>query len=318
MHRRQLRPLIRAAALTAGAALLAACGAGTTGSDGKRYELPGDRVFPEGVAVDKSNGDFFVGSSEDGTVFRGNVASDDVQVFLPGGSDGRTGATGLKIDPQGRLWIAGRYTGSVFVHDAATGKLVSVLRTPPAQRTLMNDLTFTRDAAYVTDSYRPVLWRAARTDRSVGQLEPWLDLRQTPIPTDADFNLNGVSASDDGRYLLTVHFASGRLFRIDTSTKQVVEVDLGGRTLRTGDGLLLDGTLLLAVLEQPGEVVPVRLTDDLTRGTVGEPFGKDDLHLPTTLAEHEGKVLVVNSQLDRTDSPELPFTITALPLPDTP
>lgn len=308
---------IRAAALVAVAVLLTACGgAGTTVSEAKRYELPGDRVFPEGVAVNKANGDFFVSSSEDGTVFRGNVGRDGVEVFLPGGRDGRTGATGLKVDPQGRLWIAGRYTGAVFVHDARSGDLLGVLRTPPARRTLMNDITFAGDAAFVTDSFRPVLWRAARTDRSVGELEPWLDLRSTPIPTDADFNLNGISASDDGRYLLTVHFASGRLFRIDTRSKKVLEVDLGGQTLRTGDGLLLDGTTLLAVREQPGAVFPVRLSDDLSRGTVGEPFGQDDLDLPTTLAEHRGEILVVNSQFDRTDSPELPFTVTRLPLPD--
>lgn len=311
-----LRRPIRAAVLVVAAALLTACGgAGSTGSGAKRIELPGDRVFPEGVAVNKANGDFFVGSSEDGTVFRGNVERDDVEVFLPGGRDGRTGATGLKVDPRGRLWIAGRYTGAVFVHDARSGDLLSVLRTPPAQRTLINDITFAGDAAFVTDSFRPVLWRA-RTDGSVGELEPWLDLRRTPIPADADFNLNGISASDDGRYLLTVHFASGRLFRIDTRSKEVLEVDLGGQTLQTGDGLLLDGTTLLAVREQPGAVFPVRLSDDLSRGTVGEPFGQDELDLPTTLAEHRGEILVVNSQFDRGDSPDLPFTVTRLPLPE--
>lgn len=309
---------LRTAALAVVVAVLVACGgtgdrSGT--GDARRYELPGDRVFPEGVAVDKTNGDFFVSSSEDGTVFRGNVERDEVEVFLPPGRDGRSGATGLKVDPQGRLYVAGRYTGAVFVHDALTGELLDVLRTPAAERTLMNDMTFTSDAVFVTDSFRPVLWRAARTASSVGELEPWLDLRQTPIPTDADFNLNGISASDDGRYLLTVHFATGRLFRIDTRNKEVLEVDLSGDDLRTGDGLLLDGSTLLVVREDPGAVFPVRLSDDLSRGEVEEPFGEQDLDLPTTLAEYEGTVLVVNSQFDRADAPELPFTVTALPVP---
>ena len=36
------------------------------------------------------------------------------------------------------------------------------------------------------------------------------DLTGTPIPTDASFNLNGIVASDGGRTLLTIHFATGR------------------------------------------------------------------------------------------------------------
>lgn len=46
----------------------------------------------------------------------------------------------------------------------------------------MNDLTFAGDAAYVTDSFRPVLYRIPRTADEVGDIEPWLDLR-TSSPT---------------------------------------------------------------------------------------------------------------------------------------
>lgn len=38
-----------------------------------RFVLPGDAVFPEGVAYQPSTGDFFVSSTSDGTIFRGNV-----------------------------------------------------------------------------------------------------------------------------------------------------------------------------------------------------------------------------------------------------
>ena len=176
----------------------------------------------------------------------------------------------MKVDDRGWLWLAGRDTGSAFVYDTATGELVRALTTPPAEKTLINDLTFTTDAAFLTASFRPVVWRVARSADSVGGMRPWLDLTGTPVPTDSDFNLNGISASDDGRYLLTVHFDTGRLFRIDVATKEVDEVDLGGDLLKTGDGILLDGTTLL----------------------------------------------VVNSQLDDPDSPQLPFTVADVPLPE--
>lgn len=43
-------------------------GGGTGGSAGSEsFALPGEGVFPEGIGVDKSNGDFYVGSTRDGT-----------------------------------------------------------------------------------------------------------------------------------------------------------------------------------------------------------------------------------------------------------
>lgn len=151
---------------------------GTTGGSAgsESFALPGERVFPEGIGVDKSNGDFYVGSTQDGTIYRGNAdAPGEVEVFLEGGTDGRDAATGVKVDQQGRLFIAGRRTGRAFVYDTASGELIKSFETPPGGDTLINDLTFTEDAAYFTDSFRPTLYRVPLTPESVGDLEPWLD-----------------------------------------------------------------------------------------------------------------------------------------------
>jgi len=123
------QPTLRSRTKVAAVAAVAVI-AGATGCTGSRdatsqtYDLPGETVFPEGIGVDKSTGDFFVGSTSDGTIYRGNVDRDDVDVFLPGGEDGRTAATGVKVDNQGRLWVAGRDTGRAFVYDVATGDVV--------------------------------------------------------------------------------------------------------------------------------------------------------------------------------------------------
>lgn len=290
------------------------------------FALRGERIYPEGIGVDHSNGDFYVSSSRDGSIHRGNVEREDTEVFLPGEQDGRDAATGVKVDDQGRLWVAGRFTGRAFVYDTESGRLIKALTTPATERTLINDLTFTPDAAFFTDSFRPILWRVGRTPDGVGEMEPWLDLRETVVPTDTEFGLNGISASDDGRTLVTVHFDSGRLFRIDVATRQVSEIDLSGVTLPTGDGILLDGRTLLVVREEPGAVFPVRLAEDLASGEVGEPFG-EDFRFPTTLAEYAGRVLVVNSQFDRggfpatggqpaAPAPDLPFTVSSVEVPD--
>src|SRR5437762_3415652 len=78
-----------------------------------RYILPGDMVFPEGIAFQQGTGKFYVSSNQDGTIFRGNIKDEMTSVFLPAGSDGRTTATGLKVDDQDRLFIAGASTGKI-------------------------------------------------------------------------------------------------------------------------------------------------------------------------------------------------------------
>jgi len=60
----------------------------------RTYALPGDQVFPDGVAYDHTSNSFFTGSTNDGTV------------FSAGGTDGRTAAIGMKVDIKTRrLWI---------------------------------------------------------------------------------------------------------------------------------------------------------------------------------------------------------------------
>lgn len=301
-------------------ASLAACG----GDDPEPLTIPGAKVFPEGIAVQKSTGDLFVGSTTDGAIYRGNVSGGEFKPFLPAGADGRTAVTGMKVDARGRLWVAGRFTEKAFVYDVATKRLLKTFTAPRGEpsfspreeSSIVNDLTLTDDAVYLTDSFRPVVYRIATEGDRIGRMEPWLSLENTPAAYRRGFNLNGISASDDGRYLLTVATDSGRLFRIDTQTKDVEEVDLGGETIKTADGLLLDGRTLLVVREKPGEIVPVRLSPDLRRGEVRPGFGRSELAFPTTLAERDGRVFVVNAQFDRADAPKLPFTVSALPLPD--
>lgn len=281
-----------------------------------RFTLPGEAVYPEGIAYDPLTGDFYVGSTQTGTIYRGNVRDGpgELEVFLPGGADERTSVTGMKVDDQGRLFIAGRNTGRVFVYDTASGELIRSLRTPPSQSTLINDVTVTTEAAYFTDSFRPVIFRVPLTPEGIGEMEAWLDLRETIVPHGTGFNLNGIAATADGCYLLSVHFDTGRLYRIDTRTREVIEVNLDGTRLTAGDGLWLEGTTLYVVRETPASVVTIELSVDFTSGEPTATLTHPSFSLPTTLAKVDDRLLVVNSQLDGTP-PELPFTVSSIPLP---
>jgi sugar lactone lactonase YvrE len=288
-------------------------------SGAERYVLPGEQVFPEGVAYQSDTGDFYVGSTTDGTVFRGNVEGGpkEAEVFLEPESDGRTTAIGMEVGEDGRLFIAGGDTGRIFVYDTESTDQIRRLDTSDAGATFLNDVAVTPDGdAYVTDSLRPVLFRVPSTVDGVGEVEPWLNFEETPAEYEEGFNFNGIDATEDGRYLVAVQSNTGELFRIDIESKQVVEINLGGETLTNGDGLLLDGRTVYVVRNEQELIVPVKLSREFTSGKVGEPFTDPSFAFPTTIAKTDGRLLVVNSQFDKQEGEaELPFTVSSVEVP---
>lgn len=322
-QRRRLPTLVLAAALVGGCAdddaspspataPPAAENDGGTGDVGE-IELPGERVFPEGVAVDPATDDIYVGSTDDGSIFRARVDDERADVFLPPGADGRTTVTGLAVDGN-RLLVAGRDTGRIFAYDTDTAELIATFETSTGERTLINDITVAGDAAYVTDSFRPVLWRLDLAADEVAAPQPWIDLADSPIAYGDGFNLNGITSNADGTVLVVVHASTGELFRIDTATSEIASIDLSGETLRGGDGLELEGTTLFAVAG--GELVTIELDDELRTGTVTSRDTLDGQAYPTTLALTDDAYVIVNSQLDMTGGdarPTLPFTVSVLP-----
>ncbi|HSK84278.1 MAG TPA: SMP-30/gluconolactonase/LRE family protein [Rubrobacter sp.] len=288
-------------------------------SGAERYVLPGEQVFPEGVAYRADTGDFYVGSTTDGTVFQGNVegGSKEAEVFLEPESDGRTTAIGMEVDEEGRLFIAGGATGRIFVYDTESGDQIGRLDTPDAEATFLNDVAVTPDGdAYVTDSLRPVLFRVPSTADGVGEAEPWLNFEGTPAEYEEGFNLNGIDATEDGRYLVAVQSNTGELFRIDIESKEVIEIDRGRDTLTNGDGLLLDGRTVYVVRNEEALIVPIKLSGEYNTGEVGESFTDPSFAYPTTIAKTDGRLLVVNSQFDKQEGEaKLPFTVSNIEVP---
>ncbi len=292
---------------------------------GRVFALPPGGGFPEGVAYDEATGDFYVGSTEDGTVYRGNVQTGTVEVFVPG-QPGRV-AVGLALDAGGRLFVAGGGTGAVAVYDTVTGQLLLEAANGLAPNTFLNDVDVSPTGdAYITDSFNPLLFRLPATAIPAGVGTP------APVPTtdalavavdfttagfdlvQAGFNANGIVATADGRYLLLVQTNTGALYRVDAITGETIQVDLGQGSLPGGDGLELDGQTLWVV--RGGQVTRVELSPDYATGTVGESFTDPSFIDPTTLARFDGCLLVVNSQFSQMQGqPQLPFTVSAVPIP---
>jgi len=287
-------------------------------SGAMRYVLPGDQVFPEGVAFQPSTGDFFVSSTTDGTIFRGNLKQGAAQVFLAGGADGRTNATGLKVDDRGRLFVSGGATGFMFVYNVADGTLLANFIT--TQRpTFINDVTVAPNGdAFFTDSQSPLLYRVYTNSSGALAIESWLNFTNTALQYQQGFNLNGIAVTNDGKYLITVQSNTGKLFRIATASKEVEEINLGGQSVTNGDGILLDGRTLYVVRNRDGQIVKLQLAEDYGSGSLVSTTSNPLFAYPTTIAKANDRLLVVNSQFDKRGDnvkPVLPFTVVSVAAP---
>ena len=286
-----------------------------------QFNFPaGATVFPEGIAKDPNSNFFYVGATSDGTVYRGDVRQPNrgLSVFLSGGADGRTTAIGMKVDNRGFLYIAGGATGGIWMYDTRSGKLLSQFN-DNIQDTFINDVVITPSGAYFTDSRAPIIYRVAPNDAGIYTFEYWRDLRGTAITYGDGFNLNGIAANADGSNLVVVQSNTGQLFRIVTATKEVSEIVLAGSDRMTaGDGILLDGQILHVSRNLLNLIVQIRLAPDLSSGQQVGSFTDASFRYTTTIAKSGDRLLVVNSQFDKRGpnlQPELPFTISSVPLP---
>jgi hypothetical protein len=111
---------------------------------------------------------------------------------------------------------------------------------------------------------------------------------------------------------------TGNLYRIDTESREVTQIDLGGEALTGGDGILLDSQTLYVVLGRDGVIVPAELSEDFASSEVGEAFSDPSFERPTPIGKFDDRLLLVNSQFNRRESgesPELPFTVSAIEVP---
>ena len=287
------------------------------------YALPGNQVFPEGIAYDSTSNSFLVGSTNDGSIFNGDLTNGQVSVFSAGGSDNRTAVTGLKVDTKNRrLWVCGAATGLIFAYGADSGTLVRKYETPPAQQTFINDVALAPNGdTYFTDSSRPVLFKISGSDAQPGELESWMDLTNSPIPyVSGQFALNGIVVSEDGDYLVVAHSATRKLFRITVATREIREIDLDTALEGGGDGMLLDGQILYVLVRTQSSdmIVRIEMSADFSRGTIIDNFRDSSFAFPTTIAKVDNRMLVVNSQFNKRGeglTPVLPFTISDIPIP---
>jgi|SRR5581483_2676409 len=262
---------------------------------------------PEGIAIGKGNS-FFVGSIPTGAVYAGDLRTGTGSILVAGAA-GRA-ATGLKYD-RGRLFVSGAGTGKAFVYDARSGALIREYQLAQgSEPTFVNDVVVTRNAAYFTDSNRPVIYRIALGPGG----EPAAAADTVPLTGDYQhvangFNLNGIDASRNARTLLAVQSATGKLFAIDPGSGATRAVDLGGVALTNGDGILLRGERLYVVQNRDNKIAVVKLRDGLSRGTVERYLTDPGFDVPTTIAAKGDRLYAVNARFTTPPSPSTTYTV---------
>lgn len=281
------------------------------------YELPGDQVFPEGIAVGLDGRTFYVSGARSGAIYRGEIGKPRLEVWQQAGVDGRDRALGMAVDDHGRLLVCGWTSGRLYAFDTETGDACGTRRVPAAEAGL-NDVTVHDGYAYVTDSGEPLIWRFEVGD-VLGEPERWLDLGAFGASTKpfTDF-LNGIVATPDGRALIVAAQGAGVLWRVDLATRTAVRITLDEAV--NGDGLAYIGRTLYVCdnTDEPDGSVRYWVTAvDPDSGRLLGRWERPHDDSPTTLAEAEGKLLLVNSQFgaDRLGRARAPFTIGVLEPP---
>ena len=233
-------------------------------------------------------------------------------VLVPA-QEGRA-AIGLKVDGRGRIFVAGGGTGMAFVYDAATGaNLASYTLTPAntdAIPTFINDVVLTADAAWFTDSRKPVLYRVPLpADGSLAAQET-----VTTLPLSGDFllaagvnNLNGIAST--GQLLIVVQSNTGFLFTVDPATGVTRKIDLGTETVVNGDGLLLEGQTLFVVQNRLNQVAVIDLSPDFTAGTVRTRITNPAFDVPTTLTAAGTGLYAVNARFGVAVTPDTTYPV---------
>jgi sugar lactone lactonase YvrE len=258
-----------------------------------RIALP-NGFAPEGIEI-AGGKTFYVGSTRTGAIYSGSLRTGVGRILIPGAGAGTRSATGIEYE-HGKLWVAGAAGGTARVYDVKTHALVREYHLAPASSTFINDVVVTKDAAYFTDSQRPVISRIAiGHDGAPGAL--------THLPLTGDyhhlagqFNLNGIVATADGKHLIAVSTAGRKLYLINPETGIAKTIATGSYTVVNGDGLMLDGQLLYVVQNQSNLIAIFHLSNDLHKAAYITAINDPDLDVPTTIDRVGNRVYAVNAR----------------------
>ncbi len=268
---------------------------------------------PEGIVTGRGH-EFFVGSLASGAIYRGDLRTGAGAVLVSSPADAP--AVGLSYDSRSdHLFVAGGPTGGAYVYDAETGGTAATYEFTD-EPSFVNDVVVTRVAAYFTDSFRPVLYRVplgpggrVPDQSAVEEIALGGDFEFLP----GEFNANGIDASPNGAYLIVVNSTTGLLYSVDPASGLASLIDLGGDTVTSGDGLLLDGRTLYVVRNVLNTIAVVSLDPGAAGGEVVREITDPAFDVPTTVAGFGSALYAVNARFGIGDPANAEYDVVRVP-----
>ena len=123
------------------------------------------------------------------------------------------------------------------------------------------------------------------------------------------FNANGIETTSNGKWLVIVQSATGKLFRVDPQTGVAKLIDLGGAVLTNGDGLRFAGSRLYVMQNRLNQIAVVNLNKDLTSGVVERTITDPAFRVPTTIASFGDSLYAVNARFGTPPGPNVDYDI---------
>lgn len=264
---------------------------------------------PEGIAI--REGTAFVTSMSQGSVYKVDLGTGEVEVLKPGNGQS---SVGILLDDQGRLFVAGGRGGSIEVIDSESGEVLATYKVADAGETFINDLDRLGNAVYATDSFQPVLYKLPLGEE--GALPAQEDVEVLPLDGIAfveGFNSNGITSTPDEEALLVVQMNAGALYRVDPADGKAEKVEVGDVDLTGGDGLLREGNILYVVRNVPNRLVVLELDDSGRTAQLKDELSDPGFDIPTTVARFEDRLYLPNARFMVEDPKNEEFSIIGIP-----
>jgi sugar lactone lactonase YvrE len=255
--------------------------------------LPG-ASSAEGIAAGHGT-TFYAGDLLQGDIFRGDVRRGTAALFIDA-SEGRWAVGMATSNAHELLFVAGGLTGQGYVYDTRSGATVASYQLAPPGASFINDVTVTQDGAWFTDSVHAQLYFVPVSGAGVPGPARTLPLSGPAADTSAEFNLNGIAATPNGKTLIVGHSAIGELYTVDPATGE--SAIIAGVSVPAVDGLLLEAGRLWAVQNERNQIAEIRLRPDLSSGVVEEVITSELFQTPTTVARFGRRLAVVNAKFD--------------------
>ncbi len=266
---------------------------------------------PEGIASEGPT--YWAGARLDGAIYTGDLPTGTRRALVAGIAD--HAARGMQLDPATRtLWVAGDVRlasgatrSTVTAYDADSGALLRRI-TVPGQR-FLNDVQVVGGTVYVTDSLsRQLVVVTSGGFRLLPMTGDWVQ------PPAGAIGANGIRLLPGGDLVVT-DSSTGDLFHVDPATGVADRIELTGRGLRSGDGLVVRGSTLYVVYGFGRDgVAVVQLAPGGARGEVVGELTDPDLRRPTTAVLAYGALYAVNGRFGVPPAPQTPYDIVRVAL----